>query len=142
VHRARWLHGWHRSSHWRLILRWDYPARVVPRTAVARRSLASATATPPGELVGIDDPAGQHRTTGPEPLTRDLQAEFVKPTERAQVRAHEGKGMRPSAIRGMSRFRHCLPSRLVPWASPPEFGEQLREGPALIVASSCGLQTR
>jgi hypothetical protein len=46
-----------------------------------------ATATPPGELVGLDDPAGQHRTT--EPLSRDLQAKFVKPAERAQVRAHE-----------------------------------------------------
>lgn len=27
-------------------------------------------------------------------------------------------------------------------ASPPDFGEQLREGPALVVASSRGLQTR
>jgi predicted nucleic acid-binding protein len=27
-------------------------------------------------------------------------------------------------------------------ASPPEFGEHLREGPALVVASSRGLQTR
>jgi hypothetical protein len=51
---------------------------------------ASATATPPGELVGLDDPAGQHRTTELEPLSHDLQAKFVKPAERAQVRAHEG----------------------------------------------------
>lgn len=57
--------------------------------AVARRSLASAAATPLGELVGLDDPAGQHRTTGREPLTHDLQAEFVKTAERTQVRAHE-----------------------------------------------------
>jgi hypothetical protein len=39
-----------------------------------------------------------------EPLTHDLQAKFVKLAERAQVRAHEGRGMsRPSAIGGMSR---------------------------------------
>ena len=31
-------------------------------------------ATLPGELVGLDDPAGQHRTTGIEPLSHDLQA--------------------------------------------------------------------
>jgi hypothetical protein len=43
-----------------------------------------ATATPPGELVGLDDPAGQHRTTELEPLSRDLQAKFVKPAERAR----------------------------------------------------------
>jgi hypothetical protein len=45
-----------------------------------------ATATPPGELVGLDEPAGQHRTTELEPLSRDLQAKFVKPAERAQAR--------------------------------------------------------
>jgi hypothetical protein len=69
------------------------PQRLVrqpPGHAVARRSLASAAATPPGELVGLDDPAGQHRTTGLESLTHDLQAQFVKTAERAQVRAHEG----------------------------------------------------
>jgi hypothetical protein len=59
--------------------------RQPPGHAVARRILASAAATPPGELVDLDDPAGQHRTTGLEPLTRDLQAEFVKTAERAQV---------------------------------------------------------
>jgi hypothetical protein len=64
--------------------------RQPPGHAVARRGLASATATPPGELAGLDDPAGQHRTTGLDPLTHDLQAEFVKTAERAQVRAHEG----------------------------------------------------
>ena len=57
--------------------------RQPPGHAVARRSLASAAATPPGELVGLDDPEGQHRTTGLEPLTHDLQAEFVKTAERA-----------------------------------------------------------
>jgi len=43
------------------------------------------------------------------------QAKFVKTAERAQVRAHEGsvRHVAPSAIRGMSRCRHCLPSRLV-----------------------------
>ncbi len=64
------------------------PQRLVrqpPGHAVARRSLASAAATPPGELVALDDPAGQHRTTGLEPLTHDLRAEFVKAAERAQV---------------------------------------------------------
>jgi hypothetical protein len=60
--------------------------RQPPGHAVARRSLASAAATPPGELVGLDDPAGQHRTTGLKPLLHDLQAEFVKTAERAQVR--------------------------------------------------------
>jgi hypothetical protein len=38
----------------------------------------------------LDDPAGQHSTTGLEPLTHYLQAEFVKTAERAQVRAREG----------------------------------------------------
>src|SRR6266540_1241124 len=78
------------------------PQRLVrqpPGHAVARRSLASAAATPPGELVGLDDPAGQHRTTGLEPLTHDLQAEFVKTAERAQVRAHEGSVRRRRARR-------------------------------------------
>jgi Transposase IS66 family len=42
---------------------------------------------------------------------------------------------------GAHLLRHCLPSRLVR-ASPPDFGEQLREGSALVVASSRGLQTR
>jgi hypothetical protein len=63
------------------------PQRLVrqpPGHAVARRSLASAAATPPRELVGLDDPAGQHGTTGLEPLTHDLQAELVKTVERAQ----------------------------------------------------------
>jgi hypothetical protein len=62
----------------------DGPVRKAPR-----RSLASAVATPPGELVGLDDPAGQHRTTGHQPLTHDLQAEFVKTAERAQVRGRK-----------------------------------------------------
>ena len=38
--------------------------RQPPGHAVERRSLASAASTPPGEPVGLDDPAGQHRTTG------------------------------------------------------------------------------
>jgi hypothetical protein len=71
----------------------------------ASRWRASAT----GELVGLDDPAGQHRTTGLDPLTHDLQAEFVKTAERAQVRAHEGSVRRvaPIGLRGMSRCRHA-----------------------------------
>jgi ABC-2 type transport system ATP-binding protein len=88
------------------------PQRLVRQPAghaVARRSLASATATPPGALVGLDDPAGQHRTTELEPLTHDLQAKFVKTAERAQVRAHEGSVRRvtPIGLRGMSRCRHA-----------------------------------
>jgi len=40
--------------------------------------------------------AGSH--PGLEPLARDLQAEFVKTAERAQVGGQEGRGMsRPSA---------------------------------------------
>jgi hypothetical protein len=42
--------------------------------------------------------AGQHRTTGLDPLTHDLQAEFVKPAEQAQVRAHEGSVRRIAPI--------------------------------------------
>jgi len=68
------------------------------RVRLSRGRLASAMATPPGELVGVDDPPGQHRTTGLEPLTHDLQAEFVKTAERAQVRAHEGNVRRAAPI--------------------------------------------
>jgi len=83
--------------------------RQPPGHAVARRSLASAAATLPGELVGLDDPAGQHRTTGLESLTHDLQAEFVKPAERAQVGGQEGsvRHVAPIGLRGMSRCRHA-----------------------------------
>jgi len=35
-----------------------------PGHAVARRSLTSATATPMREVVGLDDPAGQHARPG------------------------------------------------------------------------------
>ena len=38
--------------------------------------LASAAATPPGELLGLHDPAVQHRTTGLEPLSHDVQAKW------------------------------------------------------------------
>jgi hypothetical protein len=89
---------------------WSTPAVPADRGhAVARRSLASAAATPPGELVGLDDPAGQHRTIGLEPLTHDLQAEFVKTTERAQVGGQEGsvRHVAPIGLRGMSRCRHA-----------------------------------
>jgi hypothetical protein len=48
---------------------------------------------------------------------------------------------RPSAIRGMSRCRR-LPSRLVSYASAPEFGELLGKGSALIVTGSSGGPTR
>src|ERR1019366_10250495 len=76
---------------------------------VARRSLASAAPTPPGDLVGLDAPAGQPRTTGLEPLTHDLQAEFVKTAERAQVGGQEGsvRHVAPIGLRGMSRCRHA-----------------------------------
>jgi hypothetical protein len=68
------------------------PERLVrqpPGHAVARRSLRSTAATPPVELTGVD-PAGQHRPIRLEPLTHDLQAEFVEAAEHAQVRAREG----------------------------------------------------
>jgi hypothetical protein len=86
--------------------------RQPPGHAVARRSLASAAATPPGELAGLDDPAGQHRTTGLEPLTHDLQAEFVKTAKRAQVGGQKGsvRHVAPIGIRGMSRCRHACQS--------------------------------
>jgi hypothetical protein len=108
--------------------------RQPPGHAVARRSLASATATPPGELAGPDDPAGQHRTTGLDPLPRDLQAKFVKTTERAQVSTHEGRVRRVAAVGhpSMSRRRHAYrvdwfrrrqrqnpvscPARALPWS--------------------------
>ncbi len=93
------------------------PQRLVrqpPGHAVARRSLASAAATPPGELAGLDDPAGQHRTTGLDPLTRDLQAEFVKTTERAQVRAHKG-GVRRVAPVGHPNMSGCRHAYRVDW---------------------------
>lgn len=53
--------------------------------------------------------SGQHSTAGLEPLTHDLQAEFVKTAERAQVRAHEGSVRHVASIglRGMSRCRHA-----------------------------------
>ena len=83
--------------------------RQPPGYTVARRGLASAAATPPGELAGLDDPAGQHRTTGLEPLTHDLQAEFVKTAKRAQVGGQKGsvRHVAPIGIRGMSRCRHA-----------------------------------
>jgi hypothetical protein len=87
--------------------------RQLPGHAVARRSLASAAATPPGELVGLDDPAGQHRPTGLEPLTHDLQAEFVKTAERAQVRAHERSVGRAAAGSAHEQVSPGLPSRLI-----------------------------
>jgi hypothetical protein len=41
-------------------------------------------------------------------LSRDLQAEFVKTAERAQVRAYEGRRhVAPIGLRGMSRCRHA-----------------------------------
>jgi hypothetical protein len=82
--------------------------------------------------------------TGLEPLTHDLQAKFVKLAERAQVRAHEGS-VRHVAPIGHPRHEQassCLPSRLVSWASAPEFGELLGKGPALVVTSSSGGRTR
>jgi hypothetical protein len=55
--------------------------QVLTHDAFQRPSRRAAT--PPAELIGLDDPAGRNRTTGLEPLTRDLQAEFVKPAGRA-----------------------------------------------------------
>lgn len=90
--------GRHRSG--------SYASRQVPLS----RGTAPhpAAATPPGERVGLDDPAGRYRTTGLEPLTRDLQGKFVKTTERAQVRARDG-GVRHGAHvdRGSSRCCHA-----------------------------------
>jgi hypothetical protein len=62
-----------------------------------------------GRTRRFDDPPGQHRTTGLEPLTHDLQAEFVKTTERAQVGGQEGsvRHVAPIGLPGMSRCRHA-----------------------------------
>jgi hypothetical protein len=117
--------------------------RQPPGHAVARRSRASAAATPPGELVGLDDPAGQRRTTGLEPLTHDLQAEFVKTTERAQVGAHEGRGhVAPIGHPRHEQLSSRLPSRLISRASAPEFGELPGKGSALLVTGSSGGRPR
>ena len=110
----------------------------------ARKVHGPTAATPPGELVGLDDPAGQLRTTGLEPLTHDLQAKFVKTAERAQVRAHEGS-VRHVAPIGHPRHEQVssrLPSRLVSRASAPEFGELLGKGSALVVTGSSGGRTQ
>jgi hypothetical protein len=50
---------------------------------------------------------GKHRTTGLEPLTQDLQAEFVKTAERAQVGGQEGC-QRQNSVR-------CS-ARALPWS--------------------------
>ena len=45
------------------------------------------------------------------PLTHDLQADFVETTERALVRAHEGRRhVAPIGLRGMSRCLHAYRS--------------------------------
>jgi hypothetical protein len=49
--------------------------------------LASATAAAP--LVGLDDPTGQHSTTGFELLTDGLEAQLVKAAEHSQVSTGE-----------------------------------------------------
>jgi hypothetical protein len=56
---------------------------------VTRRSFAAAAATP---LVRLDDPAGEHRAVALESLPGGLEAEFVEPAERGQVRAGEAHG--------------------------------------------------
>jgi hypothetical protein len=61
--------------------------RQLPGHAVTRRALTAAATAPP---VGFDDPAGQHRTIGSEPLPDDLQTQLVQAGERGQVRAAEG----------------------------------------------------
>jgi len=64
--------------------------RQLTGDAVARACFGSAAATPPGELVSLDDPTGQHRTIRFKPLPDHLQAELVEAAERAQIRAGEG----------------------------------------------------
>jgi hypothetical protein len=66
------------------------PERRVPEPAdhrVARRALAPA---PPAPLVGLHDPAGQHRTIGLQALPDDFKAELVQAGEGGQVRTGEG----------------------------------------------------
>jgi hypothetical protein len=60
-------------------------------------------------MTAADRDLGHVSTAGLEPLTHDLQAEFVKPAERAQVGGHEGnvRHVAPIGVRGMSRCRHA-----------------------------------
>ena len=62
--------------------------------ASRRVRILGVKAQPTGEwltqLVGLDDPAQQHRASGFQPLSRHLQAEFIEAAERGQVRACEG----------------------------------------------------
>ena len=62
--------------------------RQLPGHGVARYALTTAATTPP---VGLDDPAGQHRTPRIEPLTSGFEAELIKSAERREVRAGEAR---------------------------------------------------
>jgi len=61
--------------------------RQPPGHRVPRRAFAPAA---PAPAIRLDDPAGKHRTIGLQPLTHDVEAEFVKAAESGQVRASEG----------------------------------------------------
>jgi hypothetical protein len=58
--------------------------RQLPGHAVAGGALAAAA---PAPLVGLHDPAGQHRPVRFEPLPGDLKAELVEPAEDGQIGA-------------------------------------------------------
>ena len=90
----------HRSA------RRDRVRRGCLRAISQRRPRTAPAAT----IAGLDDPAGQHRTTGLKPLTHDLQPEFVKAAERAQVGGQEG-GVRHVAPIGHPRHEQ-VPSLL------------------------------
>jgi len=63
----------------------------LPGDGVTRHALTAAAATPAlGAVVGIDDPAREHRSIRFESLTGHDEAELVEAAERGQVRASEG----------------------------------------------------
>jgi len=57
--------------------------RLVGQTTDHGATRRALTATPTAPLVGVDDPAGQHRPSRFEALADDLQAELVKAGERS-----------------------------------------------------------
>jgi hypothetical protein len=81
--------------------------RQLPGDGVTGNAFAAAPAAP---LVRLEDPAGEHGTTGLESLAGYDEAELVEPAELAQVRAGEGSvrqvevlwmgGVRTSIFRG------------------------------------------
>jgi hypothetical protein len=67
------------------------PAQRLVRQPPQHRAAGHApAAAPPAPGVRLHDPARQHCPTRLDPLTDDLQAERVEPTERGQVRTIEG----------------------------------------------------